>query len=91
MLFDPSGKVVVVKFAAPEVRVLLPSADVPFLKVTLPVGVPPKDDETVAVNVTGAPDTDGFTDEIKPVVLGDTFTTCDTGAEVLPLKLASPL
>src|SRR5437762_1549181 len=50
----------------PVPRVLDPS-----LKVTVPVAVPPPGlfAVTVAVNVTACPDTDGWTEEVRPVVV----------------------
>src|SRR5881392_3834768 len=53
-------------FRVPVPRVLGPS-----LKVTAPVGVPAPGlfAVTVAVNVTGCPNTDGWTEEVRPVVV----------------------
>src|SRR5437870_8375687 len=50
----------------PVPRVLEPS-----LKVTVPVGVPAPGlfAATVAVKVTGCPNTDGWTEEVSPVVV----------------------
>jgi hypothetical protein len=41
--------------------------------------------------VTTWPDTEGLTDELSAVVVAAWFTVCVSGAEVLALKLASPL
>ena len=57
----------------------------PFLKVTVPVGVPEVADFTVAVNVTDWLNDDGFTDEVRLVVLPALFTVCVSVEEVLPL------
>src|SRR5437660_289042 len=53
-------------FRVPVPRVLEPS-----LKVTVPVGVPAPGlfAATVAVKVTGCPNTDGWTEEVSPVVV----------------------
>jgi hypothetical protein len=42
---------------------------VPSLKVTEPVGVPPAADATVAVNVTACPKVEGFTEDVRDVVV----------------------
>ena len=46
---------------------------------------------TVAVKVTGWPNTDGLAEEATVVVVSAWFTVCVTTPEVLVLKLASPL
>ena len=65
----------------------------PSLNVTVPVGVPVAGNTaaTVAVNVTVWPDSDGFADEVRPVVVLAWFTACETAADVLVKKLVSPL
>ena len=60
-------------------------------KVTLPVGVPLNCGLTVAVKVTVCPNSDGFGDAARPVVVVAWFTTCVIGDDVLPVRLASPL
>src|SRR4051812_8026039 len=50
------------KLALPADSALDPSVVPPFLKVTVPVGVPPAD-KTLAVNVTVWATTDGFGDD----------------------------
>src|SRR5437016_13823471 len=52
-------------------RVPVPRMVEPSLKVTAPVGVPAPGlfAITVAVNVTGCPNTDGWTEEVRPVVV----------------------
>ena len=41
----------------------------PSRKVTVPVGVPEAAGETVAVNVTDCPNTEGFADEVTALVV----------------------
>ena len=57
------------------------------------VSVAPQDGLTVAVNVTCCPYADGFRDEVNAVVVFTvpTFTVCVTVADVLPVKVVSPL
>jgi hypothetical protein len=57
----PTGSDVVVKLAAPLVRVAVPSDVVPLMNVTVsPLdGVPPLE-ETEALKVTGSPKMEGF-------------------------------
>ena len=62
---------------------------VPFLKVTVPVGVRTKP-VTVAVNVTDWPNALGLTDDMTAVVVKPTVTFCVNGDEVLVVKLVSP-
>ena len=50
----PAGRVELVKLATPPVSVALPRAVIPFLNVTVPVGVPEEED-TVAVKITACP------------------------------------
>ena len=52
--------------ALPPLRVPVPMATVPSLRVTLPVGVPPVE-LTAALKVTAAPKVDGFNDERSAV------------------------
>ena len=51
---EPIGRVLTVKLAVPPSRVAVPRVVVPFMKVTVPVGVPLPGAAalTVAVNVT---------------------------------------
>src|SRR2546427_567610 len=58
--------------AWPELsRVPVPRVLEPSLKVSVPVGVPAPGlfAVTVAVKVTGCPNTDGWTEEVSPVVV----------------------
>ena len=69
-------------------RALQPLIVAPSLvKATLPVGAVPA---TVAVNVTLAPDVDGFFELATLVVVAD-FTVCDSGEFAEVLLEASPL
>ena len=65
----------------------------PFLKVTVPVGIPLPGElaATVAVNVTGWPKAEGLAEELKVVVEASAFTVWPRVVEALPLKLVSPL
>jgi hypothetical protein len=62
-----------------------PSDVTPSKKVTLPVAVPPICGVMVAVKVMVCPNTAGFALETKATVLLAWLTTCDRGAEVVPL------
>jgi hypothetical protein len=53
------------------------------LNVTLPVGVPPPEDETLAVNVTELPTVDGLALEARDVVVVYELTVCVNAVEVL--------
>ena len=63
------------------------------MKVTVPVAVPAPGEVTltVAVKVTDWPNTDGLAEEATVVVVETWFTVWVKFAEVLVLKLASPL
>ena len=66
----PTAKVDVLNVATPlPFNVPLPSVVEPFLKVMVPDGVP-EEPVTVAVKVTDCPKTDGFTEDVKIVVVG---------------------
>jgi copper(I)-binding protein len=70
----PKASTPVVNVATPWVRVTVPRIAVPFLNVTLPGG-DPDCDETVAVNVTGCPKVEGFSDEVRITALVAGLTT----------------
>lgn len=70
----PLAKLDVVNFATPALRLTTPNVVVPFLNVTLPVGVPRRAAFTVAVNVTAVPNVDGFLEEDNDVELA---SVCD--------------
>jgi hypothetical protein len=55
----PAGKLDTASIATPPLRAALPINLLPFLNVTVPVGVGPAE-LTVAVNVTVCPYIDGF-------------------------------
>jgi hypothetical protein len=65
----------------------------PSWKSTVPVLVPDAGAVavTVAVKVTLCPDKEGFTDDARVVVVLPLFTVWVSGADVLVLKLTSPL
>ena len=81
----PTVKAEVVNVAMPPLSVPVPMGLPPSRNVTVPVGVPAPGAtaETVAVNVTDWPNTDGFTDEITAVVVS-AFTTVRGAVEVFP-------
>lgn len=58
----------------------------PSKKVTVPVGDPPNDVATLAVNVRACPYEDGFELEVSAVVVGAWFTACPSAADVLDKK-----
>ena len=84
----------VVNVATPPLSVPVPIGLPPSRNVTVPVGVPAPGatPETVAVNVTDWPNTDGFADDVTVVAVSALFTTCGlpVSEPVLPLKFASP-
>jgi hypothetical protein len=86
----PKGSVVVVKVATPPLRVPVPSVVAPFLKVTVPFGAGPVDGVTVAVNLTDCPEVDGLTEEVRVVVVGEGFTTCERADEMLAESFVLP-
>ncbi len=70
MLPTDNAEAVYVALPLPFSVTAAPSAAEPFLNVTEPVvGVPPLD-VTVAVNVTDAPEVDGFREETTEVEVG---------------------
>ena len=79
--------------AWPPLRVPVPSVFVPSLNVTVPVGVPAPGATalTVARKVTDWPEQDGFNEELLVVNVPALLTVCVKFAEVLVLKLESPL
>lgn len=81
----PTANPVVANVALPPDSVTVDSVVVPFLKTTEPVGVPPPGATaaTVAVNFTNCPNTDGFSDDVRLVVLAALLTVCASAAEVL--------
>jgi hypothetical protein len=61
------------------------------VKLTVPVGVPEPGAaaDTIAVNMTFCPVTDGLTEDVTTVAVGPRFTTCDSEPDD-PTKLTSP-
>ena len=80
----------VASVATPLVMVLVAIDTPPSLKVTVPDGVPTPD-VVVAVKVTEVPNVDGFNEEPSAMATFALLTVCDNAAEVLALKLVSPL
>lgn len=78
-----TGRLETDKVALPPDRVPVPSVVDPFLKVTVPVGVPPNAGVTVAVKVTDWPYCEGFFEEARVVVVLALLTVWARGAEVL--------
>ena len=76
--------------ATPLVMVLVAKAAAPSKKVTVPDGVPTPD-VVVAVKVTEVPNIDGFNEEPSAMATFALLTVCERAAEVLALKVASPL
>ena len=66
MLCEPVVKTAVAKVAVPPLSVPVPKVVAPSLNVTVPVAV---DGVTVAVNVTEAPNVDGFSEDATLVVV----------------------
>ena len=90
----PPARAEVVNVATPPANVPEPIGVPPSRNVTNPVGVPVAGATavTVAVNVTGWPTTEGFTDDVTVVALLALLTTCGFPViePVLPLKVESP-
>ena len=88
MEWPPKDRVEIVNIALPLLTVPVPRVEEPFLKVTIPVGVPAVD-VTVAVKVTDLPNVDGFNEDATEVeVIASTF--CSRTDDVLPLMLTAP-
>ena len=64
----------------------------PSRKLIVPVGDPAPGAVTVTVpvNVTDCPNTDGFAEDVRLVLVFALLTTCETAVLVLALKLALP-
>jgi hypothetical protein len=82
----------VVNVAVPPDSVPVPRVVVPSRNVTVPVGVPAPGETaaTVAVNVTLWPNTDGFREDARLVVVFALLTVWVRTELVLVLKLPSP-
>lgn len=94
MLCEPTESVDVENVAWPELSVPVPRVVAPSLKVTVPAGVPAPGAtaDTVAVNVTDWPKTEGFAVDDSDVDVLAWFTLCvSIGDAGLALKFPSPL
>jgi hypothetical protein len=96
MEYVPLGRDVVIRVATPAVfKVAVPSTLVPFVKVTVPVGLVDVTEELmVAANVTLVPGGTGvvlLTVEVSVVAVVASETGTDNAVPVLPPKLLSPL
>jgi len=83
---EPTASVLVTNVAWPEAfRVPVPRVLGPSLKVTVPVGVPAPLvlAFTVAVKVTGCPDTEGLAEEVTPGVVVVVVDVVVVGAAVV--------
>jgi hypothetical protein len=91
----PTARADVVKVATPApLSVPAPIGLPPSRKVTVPVGVPAPGatGETVAVNITDWPETEGLTDEVTAVVVFALLTTWPpVSVPTLLLKFSSAL
>ena len=95
MVCVPADNPEVVYVACPPLSVTVASGVLPSRNVTVPVGVPLVA-VTVAVNVTLWPNTAGLAEETSAVAVAPGWlltglTVCVSAAEVLVLKMASPL
>jgi hypothetical protein len=79
---------VVANVATPLLIVPVPSAVDPSWNVTVPVAV---EGDIVAVKVTDWPKADGFSEEVRVVVVGAWLMTWLKVADVLTASLVSPL
>jgi hypothetical protein len=86
---DPRASVAVLNTAVPALTAAVPSTEAPSEKVTVPVAAPPLV-ETLAVNITLAPNVLGFKLDASVVVLVAICTSWLSPAEVLPTSFASP-
>ena len=94
IVIDPTGRVLVEKEACPvESTATVPRIDFPALNVTVPLGVPEPGAfaVTVAVKVTDCPEFDGLSEDTTPVEVLSLLTVWVIGAEVVGVKLPSPV
>ena len=94
MEWDPTDNAEVVNVAWPEASsVPVARTEPPSSKRTVPVGVPEPEPAalTVAVKVTGWPETEGLEEELTVVVLLSWLTTWVNVEDVLVVKSVSPL
>ena len=91
MLFVPVLNAAVVNVATPlAFTAELPSVEVPSINFTVPVGMIPVNELTVAVKVTDALSVEGFSDEVSAVVVFPACTVWFRTPEVPGLKFPSP-
>jgi hypothetical protein len=90
MVWEPTARVLTVMVGS-KTKVV-PRLVLPSKNVTVPVGVPAPAPvtETAALNVTGWPYTDGFTEELTVVLVDALLTIWMRGELVLGAKLLSP-
>lgn len=75
IVFSPFGNVAIEIVAILPCSAIVPSAVPSAVKVTVPVGSAPVEDDTPAVKVTVSPADDGFAEEVIPVTVEAGFTT----------------
>ena len=92
MLCVPTERLLVLKLAwcVDALTVPVPRVVVPSLKVTVPVGLPPKAVVMVAVKATVWPLFDGFGVDVSAVAVLAWFTFWLTTGDVLGVKSTSP-
>src|SRR5215469_10963313 len=84
----PAASPAVVNAADPPLSAAAPRTVEPSRNCTVPVA---PEGDTVAVNVTDWPETDGFRDETMATVAASFDTVTFTAEDVLAASLASPL
>src|SRR2546425_12642574 len=91
MVWPATDKAEVANVAVPLASVAVPRLFVPSRKVTVPVGVPAPGATaaTVAVNVTGWPDTVGLAEAVTVLVVLAWLTVCVRAADVLVEQLGA--
>jgi hypothetical protein len=89
MKWVPTASTDVVSEALPPLRATVPRELTPSKNCTVPVG--PEDGLTVAVKVTGCPNSEGSSDDVNAVAVPTAPTVCVSGEDVLPAKLVFPL
>ena len=86
---EPAFNADVVIAALPFTSLTVPRVTAPFLKVTVPAGVPLLE-VTVAAKVTGCPYVDGFTDEVVVIVVDTPALRAPANLKTVPPPLAPP-
>ena len=86
MAAEAQGRGVNVAWSMPAIPLRVPDpSTLASRKRTVPVGVPPAGELTVAVKVTGWPAEDGLAEEVRLVDVVDWETVWVKAADVLPL------